>query len=48
MPVQLNRYDGMIRPFFNLGGIIDGGRSAMSDASSALRQALESAAPASV
>ena len=48
VPVQLKRYDGMIHPFFNLGGIIDGGRSAMSDVSSALRRALESAAPASV
>jgi acetyl esterase len=48
VPVELKRYEGMIHPFFNLGGIIDGGRTAMADAASALRQALRAAAPAGV
>jgi acetyl esterase len=37
--VQLKRYDGMIHPFFSLGGIIDSGRAAVADAASALREA---------
>jgi acetyl esterase len=40
VPVDLKRYEGMIHPFFSLGGIIDAGRVAMADAASALRQAL--------
>jgi acetyl esterase len=35
--VTLTRYDGMIHPFFSLAGIIDGGRTAIADAASALR-----------
>jgi acetyl esterase len=45
VPVRLKRYDGMIHPFFSLGGIVDGGRQAMRDAGDAVRQAL---APATV
>jgi acetyl esterase len=37
--VTLKRYDGMIHPFFSLGGIIDGGREAVADAGSALKSA---------
>jgi acetyl esterase len=44
VPVSLKRYEGMIHPFFSLGGIVDGGREAMADAAAALKQA--SAAPA--
>jgi acetyl esterase len=40
VPVEAKRYDGMIHPFFNLGGIIDAARTAMADAASALRAAL--------
>jgi acetyl esterase len=36
----LKRYDGMFHPFFSLGGIIDGAREAMADASAALKVAL--------
>jgi len=36
----LKRYDGMIHPFFGLGGIIDGAREAVADASAALKAAL--------
>lgn len=46
--VELKRYEGMIHPFFSLGGIIDGGRVAMADAASALQRALAAAAPAGV
>ncbi len=48
VPVALTRYDGMIHPFFSLGGIIDAGRTAMADAASALRRALGGAAAAGV
>ena len=48
IPVELKRYDGMIHLFFNLGGIIDTGRTAMADVASAVRQALRTAAPAGV
>ena len=34
------RYDGMIHVFFNLGGIIEGGRTAVADAAAALKAAL--------
>ena len=37
---DLKRYDGMIHPFFGLGGIIDGAREAVADASAALKAAL--------
>lgn len=40
VPVELTRYDGMIHPFFSLGGIIDGGRTAISQAAQAVRTAL--------
>ena len=46
--VELKRYEGMIHPFFSLGGIIDAGRTAMADAASALQQALKAVAPAGV
>ena len=36
----LKRYDGMIHPFFGLGGIFDGAREAVADASAALKAAL--------
>jgi acetyl esterase len=36
----VKRYEGMFHPFFSLGGIIDGGREAMSDAATALKTAL--------
>jgi acetyl esterase len=38
--VTLKRYDGMFHPFFGLGGIIDGAREAVADASAALKTAL--------
>jgi len=39
VPVTHTRRDGMIHPFFSLAGIIDGGRTAISDAAAALRAA---------
>ena len=48
VPVVLKRYEGMIHPFFSLAGIIDAGRTATADAASAVRQALNAAAPANV
>ena len=39
-PGQVKRYDGMIHPFFSLGGIIEGARTAIADAAAALRAAL--------
>jgi acetyl esterase len=36
----LKRYDGMIHPFFSLGGIIEGGQTAIADAAAALKTAL--------
>jgi acetyl esterase len=38
--VAFKRYDGMIHPFFSLGGIVDGGREAIADAAAKLRAAL--------
>jgi acetyl esterase len=38
--VTAKRYDGMFHPFFSLGGIIDGGRTAVEDAAAALKTAL--------
>jgi acetyl esterase len=46
--VELKRYDGMIHPFVSLAGIIDAGRTAITDAASAVRHALIAAAPARV
>jgi acetyl esterase len=46
--VVIKRYDGMIHPFISLSGIIDAGRVAIADAGSAVRQALNATAPASV
>jgi len=40
VPATVKRYDGMIHVFFNLGGIIDGGRTAIADAAAALKTAL--------
>lgn len=37
VPVTHTRHDGMIHPFFSLAGIIDGGRTAITDAAAALR-----------
>ena len=42
---ELKRYEGMIHPFVSLAGVIDAGKSAISDAGSALRAALGSATP---
>jgi acetyl esterase len=42
VPVTLQRYDGMIHPFFSLSGILDGGKAAIADAAAALTQALRS------
>ncbi len=36
----VTRYEGMIHPFFGLGGIIDGARAAVADAAAALKAAL--------
>jgi acetyl esterase len=43
VPVTAKRYAGMIHPFFSFGGIIDGGRDAVSEAASAVRTALAAA-----
>jgi acetyl esterase/lipase len=40
--VESRRYEGMIHPFFSLGGIVDSGREAITDAASKLRAALTS------
>jgi acetyl esterase len=40
VPVESKRYEGMLHPFFNLGGIVDGGREAIADAAAKLRVAL--------
>jgi acetyl esterase len=37
------RYDGMIHPFFSLGGIIDGGQAAIVESAAALRHAVAGA-----
>ena len=37
---SVKRYDGMFHPFFSLAGIIDGAKTAMADASAALKTAL--------
>ncbi|HZI78216.1 MAG TPA: alpha/beta hydrolase [Vicinamibacterales bacterium] len=36
----VKRYEGMIHPFFSLGGIIEGGQTAIADAAAALKTAL--------
>jgi acetyl esterase len=47
VPVELKRYEGMIHPFFQFGGILDTAKVALEDAGSALRRALGTASPAS-
>jgi len=47
IPVELKRYEGMIHPFFQFGGILDTAQVAMGDAASALREALGKATPTS-
>jgi acetyl esterase len=37
--VTTKRYGGMIHPFFSLGGVIDGGRTALADAAAFLKRA---------
>lgn len=44
--VELKRYEGMVHPFFSLGGIVDAARTATKDAASAIEQALAPAASA--
>ena len=46
VPVEWKRYEGMIHPFFQFGGILDTAKVAMKDAASALRGALGTATPA--
>jgi acetyl esterase len=46
VPVLLKRYEGMIHPFFQFGGIIDAAKVAMSDTAAALRRALGTTAAA--
>jgi acetyl esterase len=48
VPAELRRYEGMIHLFFNLGGIVDTGRTAMADAAAAVKQALARPAQAGV
>ena len=43
VPVELKRYEGMIHPFLQFGGILDTAKVAMADAAAALRAALGSA-----
>lgn len=40
VPTTLRRYEGMIHPFFSLGGIIDDGKQAVTDIAATLREAL--------
>jgi acetyl esterase len=46
VPVELKRYEGMIHPFFQFGGILDTAKVALEDAGSALRRAFGNASPA--
>ncbi len=46
VPVSLKRCAGMIHGFFNLAGVIDGGKEAIEDAGVALRSALNASAAA--
>jgi acetyl esterase len=48
VPVTFKRYDGMIHPFFNLGGIIDAGRALVKHAAGEIRQALRATPVAGV
>jgi acetyl esterase len=41
VPVQLTRYEGMIHGFFTMAGILDSGKKAVEQATSALRTAFE-------
>ena len=40
VPTVCSRYDGMIHPFFNLGGIVDTARAANADVAAVVRRAL--------
>jgi acetyl esterase/lipase len=46
VPVTVKRYDGMIHPFFSFGGILDDGRTAVTEAATAVRAALSATAVA--
>jgi acetyl esterase len=46
--VQMKRYDGMIHPFFSLGGIVDAAGALTADCASALRQSLVAPSSAGV
>jgi acetyl esterase/lipase len=48
VPVELKRYEGMIHPFFSLGGVIDGGRDAIAESAAAVRAALDAPEAAAV
>jgi hypothetical protein len=37
--VTLTQYDGMVHPFFSMGGAIDMGRTAQAEAAAALKDA---------
>lgn len=41
-PVTLTQYDGMVHPFFSMGGAIDAGRAAQAEAAAALKGAFGS------
>jgi acetyl esterase len=47
VPVSLKRYEGAIHAFFNMAGVIDSGKQAITDAASALKAALHSGSAAS-
>jgi hypothetical protein len=42
----VKRYEGMVHPFFSLGGVVDAARTATTDAASAIGHALARVAPA--
>jgi acetyl esterase len=46
VPVELKRYEGMIHPFLQFGGVLDTAKVAMADAASALGRALNASTPA--
>jgi|SRR5579871_392560 len=48
VPVTLRRYEGAIHAFFQMGGVIDSGKQAVSDAAAALRNAFSAGASAAV
>ena len=45
---ELRRYDGQIHGFFQMGGVMDGGKKAVDDAAQALRKALGAVSKAGV